>query len=337
MKRTKSLSVLLIVGMLTAQLTGLVSCEKQPVGTSLSTYNTPPDINLPSPIQERHRNCFFSITWFQRPFSGYFTYITLNTDNTISYQTISQLGSQGGRHSIQLSEEAREEIRAILEVLAEMSPSSQPAGLETISASFLWYGENHLLSFDESSCPEELHRLIEITDEVHPSITVQNPCQTQNPTLLEGTSIPIAELPDSVREAHNTNLLIATWYTQPFSNSYDFLTLVTNYCRGTYSGEDVSYLGDGRKMYSRLTESESQEVQSILESLIDQAVEQPEGDRIITTSFLWAANYYQISFGNLNCPDNLQQLFEIIGGAHERDYPGFDFQNPCRYGSEFQN
>jgi len=234
----------------------------------------------------------------------------------------------------QLTTKQRKEIRALLDTLAHSSSRDPAGGSWVITLSFLWQGKHHILSFNESSCPDELQRLFEIANETQESEyrnPFPSPCNDKHPQQAsEPTpSDSSVELPDFVRRVHYACLFHITWFKQPFADSYKELSLLVDH----YMGENtVTYWEtDQNTAYGELTEAERQEIQAILETLTDtSSTRLPAEGTVITLGFSWEGDYRILVFGDANCPAGLRRLFEIADMPFKRDVPDHDlFQIPC--------
>jgi hypothetical protein len=319
----------------------LSNCKRQPMQTPvLSNHALADVVNLPDPIQQTHRGSIFKITWFEKPFSGYYDRLLLHTDGYVDHWRIVENRGMRGASLGQLTQEEKQEIQSILEKMIDGSSVERSVGLKVITLNFLWRGENHILSFSESSCPHGLQRLFDIADAAfrrNPkySSRLPNPCQentenqgqTQKATSQSDTLSSTTNLPDPVRQAHGARLFCVTWFEQPFTGSYDKLSLFADNLIGFWL-----FVDDGGREVARgwLTESERQEVQTVLESMTNaRPLEKPAGKTVFTLSFSWNADYYLFTFGDLSCPDDLHRLFEIADVAFQRNSSeNEDFQNP---------
>ena len=360
MKCKVILKTALMVALFVMVLLGLANCRRQQEPTPFSPY-TPSAIvdsptpnfssnngvpsavsNLPEPIQNTHRGTVFLITWFAPPFQGYYDRLSLRDDSSISYsQVVVDLALHSGSWG-QLTDEEREEVQVVLKAMTEISLTGPLTGSQIITLSFLWEGDNHVLSFNESNCPSTLHRLFEIADAASKRNSewygvYPNPCQKDNeydeqaqePILPKNTSFHL-DLPEPVRQAHEApRLFCATWFEQPFDGSYKELSL--------FASNSVVYwqlwAKGGREVAKgRLTEKERQDVQDTLALMIDMtSVEQPTGTTTVTLSFPWRANTYLFTYGESGCPDELDHLFEIASAAFKRDSSILvSFQSPCQ-------
>jgi hypothetical protein len=325
-KMENKVKALLAAGALLAQLIFLSGCRSWAWA-------------LPEPIQQEHdKDVIFKVTWLgnQRPFSGYFMYMLLYTDGSVTRRLLHELGGEKGVFPGQLSKEQQEEIRTLLEAMTISSSRDPFAGSEVITLSFLWHGEHHVLSFSESSCPDELSRLFEITNMAWTvGDPFPNPCQRKSQPVLESAPSdnappPLLALPDPVKDVHFARLFQINWFERPFTGFYKTLAFVVEH---RFYDNLITYReGEKNTSYGESTEVEKQEVQAILESLASTgSVEQPVGDTIITLGFSWEANYHLLVFGDENCPDDLRRLFEIADGAFlpRADEPD-TFQSPCK-------
>ncbi|RLC87190.1 MAG: hypothetical protein DRI37_06405 [Chloroflexi bacterium] len=334
MRNTTIPADVLVLGGLVICLITLIGCRGQPAQMPAPLLDTAVLRLLPEPIQELyHWDTIFTITWFERPFVEYATYLAWNADGYISRMQISHRGEMGGRSPTQLPDEVGEEIPALLEAMTHEASADELAGSRVITINFLWRGKNHILTFDELSCPDELRRLVEITDAAFGSAAYPNPCQAPGAASRGGTSTAAGDLPSMVKDLHSASLFNITWYTQPFTGSYNHLLLFTDYYRGDNVIDYVyGEVYRGVSTYSQLSESERQEVESILESMTSASTaELPDEDTVITLGFSWEADYHLLSYGNSSCPDELRRLFEIVGVAFDRSAPGYDvLQSPCQ-------
>jgi len=319
MKKAKVLK-LLLAAIWVAQLTSLSSCQAVP--------------DLPEPVQQSYNtNKIFTLTWFEKPFMGYSMYMILHTNGYISRMLISGRGEKGGFPE-QLTAKQRKEIWALLDTLTHSSSRDPSGGSRVITLSFLWQGKHHILSFNESSCPDELQRLFEITNETRESeyrnpfpspCNGKHPQQASEPTPSDSS----VELPDFVRRVHYACLFHITWFKQPFADSYKELSLLVDH----YMGENtVTYWETGQNTaYGELTEAERQEIQAILATLTDtSSTRLPAEGTVITLGFSWEGDYRILVFGDANCPAGLRRLFEIADMPFKRDVPDYDlFQIPC--------
>jgi hypothetical protein len=253
----------------------------------------------------------------------------------------------------QLSEEQREEVQTILKRMAttnlveridpvaaresletiavETHSAEQTKGLKIITLSFLWRAENHVLSLSESSCTDELRRLLEIAGTALGGAAgldaPQDLCrgsdehqrQPQALTLPIATSTPFANLPGGIRASHAAPLLFyATWFGQPSDGVYHQLTLFAHN-RLMYQW----FVDDGAHQEVRgiLTEKERREVNIILNMATSMSpIEQSVGTIIVFPNA-----------GDSSCSNDLYRLFEIADVTLRRESPDFGgFQNPCQ-------
>lgn len=343
MKNTRILRILLIVSLLIVQLTILNSCKRQPEQTSVpwSGYTQANVLELPEPVLQTHKeNYIFKVTWFQKPFTGYFMLMALGVDGSINRMLVSSRGERGPGPA-QLTEQDREEIRTILETMTQRSSMEPFAGVEVITLSFLWGGKYYRISFNESNCPDELQRLFEIADMAWrrspTSLTNPpwSPCrendkqQAQEPT--DSVSLSPDDLPEQIEFSHGARLFYVTWFKQPFAGIYNQLSFFSDHYMADNFLDYRESVGNGGG-YAQLDEMERREVQDLLESMVNvSSLEQPMGDTIITLGFLWESDYQLLNFGDLNCSSDLQRLFDIVGIAFEQQHPESNFfQNPCQ-------
>lgn len=335
MRNTTIPADVLVLGGLVICLITLIGCRGQPAQTPAPLLDTAVLRLLPEPIQELyHWDTIFTITWFERPFVDYATYLAWNADGSVTYLQFSERNVMAmATRGAQLPESESKEIPALLEAMTHQASADELAGSRAITINFLWRGKNHILTFDELSCPDELRRLVEIAHAAFRPTTYPNPCQAPGAASQGGTPTAAGDLPSMVKDLHSASLFNITWYTQPFTGSYNHLLLFTDYYRGDnvvdYTRGEVYR---GVSTYSQLSESERQEVESILESMTSASTaELPDEDTVITLGFSWEADYHLLSYGNSSCPDELRRLFEIVGVAFSRSAPGYDvLQSPCQ-------
>ncbi|RKX23361.1 MAG: hypothetical protein DRP47_12870, partial [Candidatus Zixiibacteriota bacterium] len=135
-------------------------CTRQPEQLPVSRFTAISTLNLPEPIQQRYRDALFTVTWFEQPFDNYYYHLALYNDGSVSHSLFSNRGEQGGMAPYQLTEERHAEVQRRLESLVGSASRDPFAGQTVITLSFVWHGEYQELSFNESSCPAELSRLI---------------------------------------------------------------------------------------------------------------------------------------------------------------------------------
>jgi hypothetical protein len=357
--RGKGASSLLVIVVLIVVLFNLSGCyetsRQTPVfveRTQAPTMVTPQEsgygessqsstAGLPDSIQQAHyQNRVLLITWLESPSSDSYEMLILgHSGGFIHWHTIPNWASHA-KVVGQLTEDQQEKVRAILKEMADASAVGPLVGSKIITLSFVWKGKNHVLSFSESSCSDELHRLLRIFDvalgrqseEVNgfQSLCQSEPQgQTREPVLPDNTPRPSVDLPVMLGANHNNPLLYCiTWFEQPFTGSYNKLSL--------FAGNLVRYeqfTDDMRRevVRGRLTDREEQKVQASLETMASAvSTEQYAGTTIVTLSFPWEADYHLLTFGDSNCPDSVCRLFDIACTAFKRDSPELDFQNPCQ-------
>lgn len=341
MKCKVTLGTLPALALLAMALLGLDNCRRQQEPAPFYSYTPSAVVDLPEPIREAHYSDVFLITWFEPPFPGYYDRLHLYANGTVSRMRIVVDWAIHGGDWGQLTEEEKGEVRLILEAMTKVSPIELSTGSRIITLGFLWAGDNHVLSFSESNCPDELHRLFEIADKAlkrNPEWlgTYPDPCQKDNkydgqvqePILPEDMSFSL-DLPEPVSRVHQApRLFCTTWFEPPFQGSYEELSF--------FASNSTVYWqlwGEGGREAARgrLTEEERQEVQDTLDLMTSMdPVEPPVGTTIITFSFPWKADSHLFTFGNANCPADLQHLFEIAQTTFKRDMPELDFQTPCQ-------
>jgi hypothetical protein len=359
---------LLITISLTSILLGPVSCKEtteQPTSFTEDTESLA--VKLPGPIERDHLGEAFRITWFEQPFSTHYNRLTLRLDGHVEHEFVNLIWNTFRVGVGQLNKEQQEEIRTILKTVAETyavervdsiaaresfivikaiteTHSVEPIkGPKIITLSFPWRGETYVLSFSESSCMDELHRLLEIIGTALGWSPVdvnvpQNLCrgsneyqeQIQEPASSAAISLPLASLPGAIKRTHIApRLFRATWFEQPFDGSYHQLSLFAN---NSVVYRQIADAGAREVARGRLTEKERQKVQTTLGLITSMSsVEQPVETMLITLSFPWEADRHVFTTGCSDCPDSLQRLFEIANTAFEREsLDREDFQNPCQ-------
>jgi hypothetical protein len=298
-------------------------------------------VGLPDSIQQAHyQDRVLLITWFESPSSDSYEMLILgHSGGFIHWHTIPSWASHAKAVG-QLTEDQQEKVRAILKEMTDASAAEPLVGLQIITLSFVWKGKNHILSFSESSCSDELHRLLRVFDvalgrQSEDMNGFQNLCQneyqgqTQEPVLRDNTPPASVNLPIMLGATHNNPLLYCiTWFEQPFIGSYDKLSLFAgNLVRYEQFADNIGY----KVVRGRLTDREGQKVHTSLETMASAvSTEQYTGTTIITLSFPWEADHHLLTFGDSNCPDSVCRLFDIAYVAFKRDSPEVDFKNPCQ-------
>jgi hypothetical protein len=318
---------MLIIGIL---LPG--GCTRRLEQRPVSSFTAMPTLNLPEPIQQRYRDAIFTVTWFEQPFDNYYYHLALYNDGSVSHGLLSNRSEKGGLAPYRLSDEKWMEVRSLLESLAHSASHDPFAGRSVITLSFVWHGEYREMSFNESSCPIELSRLIEIAGTTFRG-TLQSPCQKRDGDQRRTSPLlPQVELPERVRLPHSELLLRVIWFEQPFAGLYHELRV--------FADSDISYgqRGDNAPPGGRLvagwwlTESEEQEIQTALISMAStSSIKLPAEGTTITVGFPWEADYHLLVFEASHCPTELQLLFEMTDMVFKREKPEYNaFQNPCQ-------
>jgi hypothetical protein len=175
--------------------------------------------DLPDQIKQTHQSSIFKVTWFEKPFSGYYDRLLLHTDGNIDHWRIVENRGMRGASLGQLTQDERQEIQSALEAMIDTSSKDRLEDLKVITLSFLWRGENHILSFSESSCPQELYHIFSIADAAFKwnlkySSEFPTPCQKNTGSRRQpqeaNTQNNTLGLPDPIRQAHGARLFCIT-------------------------------------------------------------------------------------------------------------------------------
>jgi hypothetical protein len=315
----------------------MVTQQKSGYGESSQSFT----VGLPASIQQAHyQDRVLLITWFESPSSDSYEMLILGHSGGFTHWHTIPSWASHAKVAGQLTEHQQEKIRAILEEMTDASAVRPLVDLRIITLSFVWEGKNHILSFSESSCSDELHRLLRVFDvalgrQSEDVNGFQNLCQneyqgqTQEPVLPDNTPPASVDLPIMLRATHHNPLLYCiTWFEQPFIGSYEKLSLFAgNLVRYEQFTDNIRH----EVVRGRLTDKEGQKVHTSLETMASAvSTEQYTGTTIVTLSFPWEADYHLLTFGDSNCPSSVSRLFDIAYAAFKRDSSELDFQNPCQ-------
>ena len=243
---------------------------------------------------------------------------------------------QGGNNG-QLTGTDRQEIKAILDKLRGRNSNTIPSGSLTIGLGFSWRSDSQVLYFSDLTCTDELRRLFEITY----AALYHNPSEqsSRNSPCASGkqysqpmqTQIPLEDATRSSTQPpdlHTIKLFTLSWTTQPETNVYEMLSLYSDNSLYYYSGvnEELHLIS-----HVRVNDIDRQIVRGILESMTTLNSVPSAAGSAITLSFPWEGDYHVMNVANTECPDGLQNLFDLANSVLERESSGNkQISTPCQ-------
>lgn len=338
MRKTKAwLWAILVIVLIVIVLIELKNSNSPFIGMSTlpvhSTYVIPVwPVDIPELVQQTHQSPIFEVSWFEQPYPNYYHRLRLWSDGYIRYwRVVERIGTQEVNSGGQLSIAEMAEVQSWLEKILTMQNMPIATDATIITLSFLWRGENHILSFDSSRCPQDLYRLFEMADtafERHPDMygkSTLNPCQTTAqsistrpiPSSQETTPLTVY-LPEPVEDVHVAPALFrTTWYELPFNGLYYKLLIFADDTVVVWKFTDKNRAEEAR---GQLTAAERQETKELLLNSLGKGTDNLEEGRTerIILSFTWEADYHLFIFDNLTCSKEYRDLLEIAKTAFAR-------------------
>lgn len=288
-----------------------------------------PAASLPEWVQEAMgEDVILRLSWYREPFEAHFYKASVYYDNSVEYAWMilpdwSPLNNVEGR----LSEEAMEQMKTMLLSLETHPLPVDGTRQERITVSFMWDGENRILTFDESACQGTIEPLLSLlagafqADE-RPSF----PCQEEQPSS-QATSTTTDELPNDLKEYHSHRQLCLFWFHVPLRRQ-ERICVYSNRLVSHITLELSSDVHITRHMY--LTDGEMDDIKHLMSEAVENVpLRRPTGDIIVTLGFPWNLEYNLQVTGVENCTREMVDLFNTVDNAFKRNYEADSFESPC--------
>lgn len=286
-----------------------------------------PLASLPAWIREAIVDeALLRVSWYRVPSEANFHGLAVFFDNHVGYAWIKvpdwyPITSVEGH----LDEQAMEQIRVILRSLKAQPLENM--GQERITISFMWEGENRIMSFDNSACQGELEPLLTLlASAFQPDETPPFPCQ-EGQTASEAPDTTVYELPYEQEQYHLSTHLCLDWFHVP-SKRHESICIFSDQ-RAQYVIQEPDS-DEVRFWNAWLEDEETQRIRQILIRAEKKLpLRRPVGDTAIVLALQWNLEYPRVVTGEDNCTQEMATLFELLDAPFERRFAADILESPC--------